>query len=472
MIDNWNFLVAGLASAPGLVLSGSLLTLGLVVLRNRVNQRRLSLSNRDLAASLTLDAIRELAIFRISRNGRLESWSPAAETLFSRSADAALGKSLADLIGEAPSGDILKIASESGHHSTVIAYQGQRQLHLSVDRILDGIGRNVGFAVTVRDVTADQVHGTQTEALYAKGHLALENLPLGIALLGADEQLLFSNPAFRQITRVPQALAEAKPHFRETLFFALGRLLQPRDELEADVAELYRRYRENLIRPGGGALVETFGEDRTIQIRTTVLEEGGFVVVLEDISRHLQSERSLAYAARHDAVTGLPNHAEYEDYLEDALAHARRKALRLSALTVDLSRFRTETMRFGTEASDMLLRRFSARLTASLIQGEFIARTDRDRLTILKAHAQPAELDGLIKRLRHVLGERFDHHGEPLSIPVRLDLRALDTRVAAADAELEQAVSALHQAARSLAASPSEGASPESQSSPPERAVS
>lgn len=476
MIDNWNFLAAGLASAPGLVLSGSLLTLGLLALRHRARRRREARADKDLSASMTLEAVRDLALFRISLKGVVESWTPAAEALFSKPAHSVIGKPLSDLIGAAPADDLVKTADACGHHSLrpliASAEQGARHLHLTLDLLRDPIGRKAGFAVTARDVTEDETRANRLEALYAKGHLALEALTLGIAVFDPQERLVFSNPAFRQITRLPQALAQTEPDFREILFFALGRLLQPRDALEADVAELYRRYRENLIRPGGGALIETFGGDRAIQIRTTVLEDGGMVIALDDLSQHLQSERSLAYAARHDAVTGLPNRQEFEDYLDDALAHARRKALRLSALTVDLSRFQVETKRFGADEADALLRRFAARLAGCLIQGEFMARTEADRLTVLKPHAQPAELEGLVKRLRMVLSERFEHQGEGLAIPVRLDLRPIDTRLEAGEVNLDQAVEALNQVARTLGSAASAAAPSAAQDAPAERAVS
>lgn len=475
MIDNWNFLAAWLAGAPGLVLSGSLMLLLLLVLRRSARRRRVMPAGQDPFAAAILQAIRDLAIFRISKDGRIETWTPAAEALLARPAGSAIGQTLADLIGEDCAARLLSVTSDAGHHAEDCLFVpdngGQRHLHVTLDLLHDPVGRKAGFAVTARDDTVAVAAEAQKLSLLAKGQEALQNLPFGIALFDREERLVFHNPAWRQIMRLPQVLADAGPHFRETLYFALGRLLQPRAELEDDVSELYRRYRDSLIRPGGAALVETFGEDHAVLVRTTQLEEGGFVVSLEDISDRLQSERSLAFAARHDVVTGLPNLAEYEDYLADARARAYRKAERLTMLTVDIGRFRSETARFGTVDADALLRRFAARLAACLIQGEFIARTEKDRLTVLKVYAQPAELDGLVHRLRAVLGQRFEHQGEPLTIPVRLELQALGTRPDRAESELDKAVSRLSQAAKSLASGPLDAASAESLPTQKNRAV-
>lgn len=476
MIDNWNFLSAHFAGVPGLVLSGSVFTLVLVALLLHARKRRKRQAAPDALAFHLLQAIRGQAIFALSPQGRIESWSPSAEALFGMTWEAVRGQPFARLIGETLAARLLADAEAEGRQESSHKLDGPdgapRHVSISIDLVRDAVGVRSGFAVAMRDDTKAQDAAARREAFDGLCRLAVDNLPLGIAVFDKDERLAFHNPALRQMMRLPQVLAETGPHFRETLFFALGRLLQPREELQDEVDDVYRRYRENVMLPGGGELIETFGEEQSVLIRTSMLEEGGFVLALEDISDRLRPERSIAYVARHDLVTGLPNRAEYEDYLEDALDRARRKGERLSLLSVELGRFRAITAAFGPEEADALLRRFSARLAASLSQGEFIARTDRDRLTLLKAYAQPAELEAFVTRLRHVLGQRFDYRGQSLSIPVRLDLQSVDTRIKAPDSALDQAVSKLQLAARTLAESQSAVAAEETVQDSAERAIS
>jgi diguanylate cyclase (GGDEF)-like protein len=72
--------------------------------------------------------------------------------------------------------------------------------------------------------------------------------------------------------------------------------------------------------------------------------------------------RAGRHAALHDALTGLPNRALFDDRLEHALAQARRHDWNLVVLFVDLDDFKVINDTYGHDVGDTVLRAIARRL--------------------------------------------------------------------------------------------------------------
>ena len=91
------------------------------------------------------------------------------------------------------------------------------------------------------------------------------------------------------------------------------------------------------------------------------------VTVSLDVTELKQAEAQMRHQAGHDALTGLPNRALFQDYLEHALARARRSDGMAALLLLDLDRFKGINDAFGLACGDLLLqggRRAAAGLPA------------------------------------------------------------------------------------------------------------
>ena len=64
------------------------------------------------------------------------------------------------------------------------------------------------------------------------------------------------------------------------------------------------------------------------------------VVTLRDITARKATEEQIRYHATHDALTGLPNRALFDDRLATALKHGARHQEMLAVLFLDLDRFK------------------------------------------------------------------------------------------------------------------------------------
>ena len=88
----------------------------------------------------------------------------------------------------------------------------------------------------------------------------------------------------------------------------------------------------------------------------------------------------MRHQAGHDALTGLPNRALFREYLDHALARARRSDSVAAVLLLDLDRFKGINDAFGLPCGDLLLKAVAERLHACLRETDAIAPAGRRRV--------------------------------------------------------------------------------------------
>jgi diguanylate cyclase (GGDEF)-like protein/PAS domain S-box-containing protein len=91
----------------------------------------------------------------------------------------------------------------------------------------------------------------------------------------------------------------------------------------------------------------------------------------------------LAHQAHHDALTGLPNRALFEDRLGMAVAHAHRQARQLAVLFLDLDQFKIINDSLGHGLGDKLLQAVAERLQGAVREGDTVARQGGDEFILL-----------------------------------------------------------------------------------------
>lgn len=103
-----------------------------------------------------------------------------------------------------------------------------------------------------------------------------------------------------------------------------------------------------------------------------------------DIDDQKQTEEKLNYYARHDALTDLPNRAEFMNHLKTAIDRANSNPMtRFAVLFLDLDRFKVINDSLGHVVGDELLREIAERLQSNVRPGDVVARLGGDEFTIL-----------------------------------------------------------------------------------------
>lgn len=125
----------------------------------------------------------------------------------------------------------------------------------------------------------------------------------------------------------------------------------------------------------------------------------------------------LAKQALHDALTGLPNRAQFMTQLHDGLASAVDPGRRHVVMFMDLNGFKAVNDTLGHEAGDALLIAVAERLTTAVGKAGLVARLGGDEFTVL---LEPVEsIDSamaVVERIHDELSEPFDLSGTPAEV--------------------------------------------------------
>ena len=108
------------------------------------------------------------------------------------------------------------------------------------------------------------------------------------------------------------------------------------------------------------------------------------------IERH-ESERRIRQLAHYDALTGLPNRAQFNQVLDHALSRAQRAGTAVALLFVDLDRFKNINDTLGHDAGDSMLREVAARLRQCLRTSDVVARFGGDEFIVMLEDLPDAE---------------------------------------------------------------------------------
>ena len=100
-------------------------------------------------------------------------------------------------------------------------------------------------------------------------------------------------------------------------------------------------------------------------------------------TEHSRLSERLAYRARHDALTNLPNRALYAEQLDASAEAAARTGVPMSLLFLDVDRFKGVNDSFGHEVGDQVLLEIAVRLQGAAQPGETLARISGDEFTVI-----------------------------------------------------------------------------------------
>jgi diguanylate cyclase (GGDEF)-like protein/PAS domain S-box-containing protein len=115
-------------------------------------------------------------------------------------------------------------------------------------------------------------------------------------------------------------------------------------------------------------------------------EEGRFIGyrgVGSDVTERRESDEKIAYLARYDTLTGLPNRMMLTEALGDAMRYATQWRTRCAFLMIDLDRFKAVNDSLGHLVGDRLLAQVSDRLKELINENELCGRLGGDEFAIV-----------------------------------------------------------------------------------------
>jgi diguanylate cyclase (GGDEF)-like protein/PAS domain S-box-containing protein len=164
--------------------------------------------------------------------------------------------------------------------------------------------------------------------------------------------------------------------------------------------------------------VSILGEERWWELSGTPMrdEHGrftGFRGVGSDVTEQRKSSEKIAYLARYDTLTQLPNRLQLTEALGEALRYAAQWRTRCALLMVDLDRFKSVNDSLGHLTGDKLLAQVSARLQSLMGENQMCGRLGGDEFAIvIRDSGTPGVVRELAERVIERLSEPYqvDEH--------------------------------------------------------------
>jgi diguanylate cyclase (GGDEF)-like protein len=148
-----------------------------------------------------------------------------------------------------------------------------------------------------------------------------------------------------------------------------------------------------------------------------------------------------------DALTGLPNQAEANWWLDIRLQRARARSHRLALMVLDLNAFAECNDIYGREVGDHVLQVTGARMQAQLRTGDMVCRTGGDTFMVIMDAIGPDHLVAKVgERIVAAVAEPISYHGEPIQISASLGFALSQERDVNSALMLDRANRALIQA--------------------------
>ena len=159
--------------------------------------------------------------------------------------------------------------------------------------------------------------------------------------------------------------------------------------------------------------VSILGEERWWELSGTPMRDElgrftGFRGVGSDVTEQRKSSEKIAYLARFDTLTQLPNRLQLTEALGEALRYAAQWRTRCALLMVDLDRFKAVNDSLGHMTGDKLLAQVSARLQSLMGENQLCGRLGGDEFAIVIRDASTAGVVGdLARRVIERLSEPY-----------------------------------------------------------------
>ncbi len=241
--------------------------------------------------------------------------------------------------------------------------------------------------------------------------VALSNMLQGLMMCDARGTLLVVNQRFIELFGLPADAARAALSYREILDLTIGC-----GNVTSDDMAPVREWRQTAFDSHARAAFHwELSDGRTFTVTHQPMPDG-WLATYDDTTDSRRTDRRMAYMARHDALTDLPNRVLFHENLEEALAHARRGQA-LALLCLDLDQFKAVNDTLGHPVGDTLLQAVANRLRERTRETDTVARLGGDEFAIVQSPIdKPQEAADFAERLIAILEEPFQVAGHQIVI--------------------------------------------------------
>ena len=298
------------------------------------------------------------------------------------------------------------------------------------------------IADRLRSTLLDAVIASHDMSLLAKRFdTALNNMPHGLCMFDSKHHVVVSNHKLNQQMGLAPDFELKGSTVRNLVESVVAAGMISGFNAQSLIDRLDAR-----LSGGEGA---PFGVDmlngRTLEFTVQPMENGGMVVLVEDITERKIAEAKINHLARFDPLTGLPNRTVLRDRMERALGEWRPDNM-CAVHFVDLDQFKQVNDTLGHTRGDMLLEAVAERLQTSIRDADVISRFGGDEFVIFQAPIKSLDqAEALATRVLTALAGTYDLDGHKVVVTASIGIAVAKHRIDP-DQLLRNADMALYQA--------------------------
>jgi len=278
----------------------------------------------------------------------------------------------------------------------------------------------LGWVITHEDVTEEiasteivQKRKRELEQQNLRLNAVVNNISQGLCMFDPSGRLVICNAPYARIYNLGEELVKPGTPLDDILgcLFDTGM-----HSSNFNTREEYIKWRHQVIERGQlDKTVVEFGT-RIIMMQHHPMKDGGFVSTHEDITEQRQQEAKIQHLARHDALTELPNRAQFLDEMANTEALIERGE-KVAVLCIDLDHFKPVNDTLGHAVGDKLLKQASARLWGTTRETDLLARLGGDEFSLLlRPIDKPSDAALIAERIVKTMSAPFNIDGHQIAI--------------------------------------------------------
>jgi diguanylate cyclase (GGDEF)-like protein len=186
--------------------------------------------------------------------------------------------------------------------------------------------------------------------------LALNNMPHGLFMLDADNRILVANRRACELLNLGDRERLKDCHLDAVLRYGVRHTF-----LEQDQAKQVLKQLGQLMQGMQSRALIPFSDDLFLEFSASRRDNGGVVLIFEDVTARVRAEKKILQMVRFDTLTGLPNRDYFGELVSNALVDQNRTGL-TGFMVLDVAEFKHVNDTRGHVVGDRLLCAISERL--------------------------------------------------------------------------------------------------------------
>ena len=264
-----------------------------------------------------------------------------------------------------------------------------------------------GVVLVYSDISALKQQKAELHATNLRLDAALTHMSQGLCLYNSEARLQVANRRFCEIFDISPELVVPGMTMEDVLDLSIA----AGNHGDRTVADLLAERERSLAQHEGGKYLQHLNDGRIIAIAQRPTSDGGWLVTCEDVTEQQRAESQIAFMARHDALTKLPNRTLLGERIEQAVGQVGR-GLGFAVFCLDLDNFKQVNDTLGHPVGDELLCAVADRLNACVREVDTVARLGGDEFAVIQCGVQSAEdSERLARRIVECVGASYELNG-------------------------------------------------------------